>query len=171
MLLRSFVNHAALALERARLRDQALRSELLEEVDRLRHAMVGAVSHDLRTPLATVKVASSTLVDPKMPLSDEDVHELHGLIDIEVDRLIRLVTSLLDMTRIDAGVLELQRGPRSVPELVREAVGSLHASLGDRESPPSSASPCPTSTSTRFSSARSSLTSSTMPTVMPRRRA
>ena len=133
VLLRSFVNHAALALERARLRDQALRSELLEEVDRLRHAMVGAVSHDLQTPLATVKVASSTLVDPKMPLSDEDVDELHGLIDIEVDRLIRLVTSLLDMTRIDAGVLELQRGPRSLPELVREAVGSLHASLGDRD--------------------------------------
>ncbi len=133
VLLRSFVNHAALALERARLRDQALRSELLEEVDRLRHAMVGAVSHDLQTPLATVKVASSTLVDPKMPLSDEDVDELHGLIDIEVDRLIRLVTSLLDMTRIDAGVLELHRGPRSLPELVREAVGSLHASLGDRD--------------------------------------
>jgi two-component system, OmpR family, sensor histidine kinase KdpD len=132
VLLRSFVNHAALALERARLRDQALRSELLEEVDRLRHAMVGAVSHDLQTPLATVKIASSTLVDPRKPLSEEDVEELHGLIDIEVDRLIRLVTSLLDMTRIDAGVLELHRGPRSLPQLVREAVGSLHASLGDR---------------------------------------
>jgi len=132
VLLRSFVNHAALALERARLRDQALRSELLEEVDRLRHAMVGAVSHDLRTPLATVKVASSTLVDPQMPLSEQDVHELHVLIDVEVDRLIRLVASLLDMTRIDAGVLELHRTPRSVPELVKEAVSSLHASLGDR---------------------------------------
>jgi two-component system sensor histidine kinase KdpD len=132
-LLRSFVNHAALALERARLRDQALRSELLEEVDRLRHAMVGAVSHDLQTPLATVKVASSTLADPQMPLSDEDVEELHVLIDVEVDRLIRLVGSLLDVTRIDAGVLELHRGPRSVPALVQEAVGSLHSSLGDHD--------------------------------------
>ncbi len=133
VLLRSFVNHAALALERARLRDQALRSELLEEVDRLRHAMVGAVSHDLQTPLATVKVASSTLVDPQISLSDEDVEELHVLIDVEVDRLIRLVASLLDMTRIDAGVLELDRGPRSVPALVQEAVGSLHSSLGDHD--------------------------------------
>jgi K+-sensing histidine kinase KdpD len=132
-LLRSFANHAALALERARLRDQALRSELLEEVDRLRHAMVGAVSHDLQTPLATVKVASSTLVDPEMPLSEDDVHELHTLIDVEVDRLIRLVTSLLDMTRIDAGVLELHRTPRSVPELVKDAVASIHTSLGDRD--------------------------------------
>jgi len=61
-LLRTFANHAALALERAQLREQAMRSELLEEVDRLRHALVGAVSHDLRTPLATMKVASSTLL-------------------------------------------------------------------------------------------------------------
>jgi K+-sensing histidine kinase KdpD len=132
-LLRSFANHAALALERARLRDQALHSELLEEVDRLRHAMVGAASHDLQTPLATVKVASSTLVDPEMPLSEDDVHELHVLIDLEVDRLIRLVTSLLDMTRIDAGVLELHRAPRSVPRLVKDAVDSLHAAFGDRD--------------------------------------
>ena len=63
-LLRTFANHAALALERAQLREQALRSELLEEVDRLRHALMGAVSHDLRTPLATMKVASSTLLHP-----------------------------------------------------------------------------------------------------------
>ena len=51
-LLRTFANHAALAVERAQLREQALRSELLEEVDRLRRALLGAVSHDLRTPLA-----------------------------------------------------------------------------------------------------------------------
>ena len=66
-LLRTFANHAALALERAQLREQALRSELLEEVDRLRHALMGAVSHDLRTPLATMKVASSTLLDSADP--------------------------------------------------------------------------------------------------------
>ena len=110
-LLRTFANHAALALERAQLREQALRSELLEEVDRLRHALVGAVSHDLRTPLATMKVASSTLLHPAIPLSDADTDELHGLIDVETDRLTRLVTSLLDMTRIEAGVLEVRRTP------------------------------------------------------------
>jgi signal transduction histidine kinase len=71
-LLRTFANHAALALERAQLREQALRSELLEEVDRLRHALMGAVSHDLRTPLATMKVASSILLDPTIPLSASD---------------------------------------------------------------------------------------------------
>jgi two-component system, OmpR family, sensor histidine kinase KdpD len=131
-LLRTFANHAALALERAQLREQALRSELLEEVDRLRHALMGAVSHDLRTPLATMKVASSTLLNPAHPLSDADAHELHGLIDMETDRLTRLVTNLLDMTRFDAGVLEVRRGRQSVPALVNEAVKALRPTLGER---------------------------------------
>jgi two-component system sensor histidine kinase KdpD len=131
-LLRTFANHAALALERAQLRDQAMRSELLEEVDRLRHALLGAVSHDLRTPLATMKVASTTLLHPPGPLSDADVRELHGLIDVETDRLTRLVTSLLDMTRIDAGALEVRRGSTPVPDLAQQAVDALRATLGDR---------------------------------------
>jgi two-component system sensor histidine kinase KdpD len=131
-LLRTFTNHAALALERAQLREQALRSEVLEEIDRLRHALMGAVSHDLRTPLATMKVASSTLLHPVFPLSEADTAELHGLIDVETDRLTRLVTSLLDMTRIDAGVLEVRRGPTSVAALVDESLTGLHSTLGDR---------------------------------------
>jgi two-component system sensor histidine kinase KdpD len=131
-LLRTFANHAALALERTELREQALRSELLEEVDRLRHALMGAVSHDLRTPLATMKVASSTLLDPARTLSVEDARELAGLIDMETDRLTRLVTSLLDMTRIEAGVLEVRRAPVSVAALVDEVLDTYRASLGGR---------------------------------------
>lgn len=131
-LLRTFANHAALALERAQLREQAMRSELLEEVDRLRHALIGAVSHDLRTPLATMKVAASTLHDSAVSLSEADRHELHGLIEVETDHLTRLVTSLLDMTRFEAGVLEVQRCPKAVIDLVNEAVDALDASLGDR---------------------------------------
>ena len=131
-LLRTFANHAALALERAQLREQAVRSELLEEVDRLRHALVGAVSHDLRTPLATMKVATSTLLHPAVPLSDAVTEELHGLIDVETDRLTRLVNSLLDMTRIDAGVLEVRRMPRPVGELVEGSVAALRSTLGRR---------------------------------------
>jgi len=132
-LLGTFSNHAALALERAQLREQALRSNLLEEVDRLRHALMGAVSHDLRTPLATMKVASSILLDPPTPLSVADTHELHGLIDLETDRLTRLVSSLLDMTRIDAGELEVRRAPLSVPDLVSETVLALRTALGDHQ--------------------------------------
>jgi len=130
-LLRTFANHAALALERAQLRDQALRTELLEEVDRLRHALLGAVSHDLRTPLATMKVASSTLLAPPTPLSAADAHELYGLIDVETDRLTRLVTSLLDMTRIDAGALVARLAPASVPAIVDEIVAALRPQMTD----------------------------------------
>jgi len=93
-LLRTFANHAALAVERAQRREQALRAELLQELDRLRRAPLGAVSHDLRTPLASMKVASSTLLDRTISLSAADTDELHCLIDDQTDRLTRLLTSL-----------------------------------------------------------------------------
>jgi two-component system sensor histidine kinase KdpD len=131
-LLRTFANHAALALERAQLRAQAMRSELLEEVDRLRHSLLGAVSHDLRTPLATMKVASSTLLDSGGSLSGEDAKELYGLIDAQTDRLTRLVTSLLDMTRYQAGVLEVERASWPVLDLVGETLAALRPALGNR---------------------------------------
>ena len=80
-----------------------------------------------------MKVASSTLLDPTFLLSDADTHELHGLIDIQTDRLTRLVTSLLDMTRFQAGVLEIHREPWSVLDLVAEAVVPLRPALGERQ--------------------------------------
>jgi two-component system, OmpR family, sensor histidine kinase KdpD len=132
-LLRTFANHAALALERAQLRAQALRSELLEAVDQVRRDLLGAVSHDLRTPLATMKVASSTLLDPDVHLSDADRHELYDLLDVQTDRLTRLVSSLLDMTRYQAGVLKLDRVPSSVLDLIGDAVAALRPSLAERE--------------------------------------
>ena len=131
-VLNTFANDAALALERAQLREQALRTHLLEEVDRLRHGLMGAISHDLRTPLATIKVASSTLANRANVLSEKDTHELHHLIEIESDRLTRLVTNLLDMTRIEAGVFSVHRTPTSVAELVHEAVSALAPTWRDR---------------------------------------
>jgi two-component system sensor histidine kinase KdpD len=131
-LLRAFANHAALALEQAQLRAQAIRSELLEEVDRIRRALLSAVSHDLRTPLATMKVASSTLLDPDSALTDEAARELYALLDVQTDRLTRLVTSLLDMTRYQAGVLQVDREPWSMVDLVEETMAALEPALGDR---------------------------------------
>jgi len=124
-LFRAFTNHLALALERAQLQEQAVRAELLEEVDRLRGSLVGAVSHDLRTPLATIKVSASTLLDPEAPVTEADEQKLLGLIDAQVDRLDRLVSNLLDMTRIQSGSLELRRQPVAMAELVDEALSVL----------------------------------------------
>lgn len=124
-LLRTFANHLALTLERAQLQEQAVRTHLLEEVDHVRRSLVGAVSHDLRTPLATIKVAASTLIDPEADVDVAGSRELLGLIDLQVDRLDRLVSNLLDMTRIQSGALELRLRPTSMSDLVDEALSVL----------------------------------------------
>lgn len=126
-LLRIFANNAAVALERVQLQEQAVRAELLEEADGLRRSLVGAVSHDLRTPLATIKVSATNLLDPDVTFSPEDTEELLGLIDTQADRLDRLVSALLDMTRIQAGALVVRREPVSVAEIVDDAMASLGA--------------------------------------------
>jgi two-component system, OmpR family, sensor histidine kinase KdpD len=121
-LLHTLANHMALALERAQLREQAMRTELLEEVDRLQRALVGAVSHDLRTPLATIKASASTLRNAEADVALPDRVELLELIDDQTDRLDRLVTNLLDLSRVQAGALELRNQPIAVGDLVAEAV-------------------------------------------------
>ncbi len=98
-LLHTFANHMALALERAQLREQAVRTELLEEVDRLQRALVGAVSHDLRTPLATIKASASTLRNTEADVALPRRANCCELIDNQTDRLDRLVTNLLDLSR------------------------------------------------------------------------
>ena len=131
-LLPALANQLAIALERAQLNERVRHAELLEEIDRLRHSLVGAVSHDLRTPLATIKVASSTLLEPTSHLSDADVTELHTLIDTQTDRLSKIVNDVLDMTRIEAGVLELRRHACSALDLVASAVSAMRPAMEDR---------------------------------------
>ena len=128
-VLNTFANDAALAIERAQLREQAIRSKLLEEVDRFRQSLMGAVSHDLRTPLATIKVASSTLSTRAQYLTKDQSAELYSLIEVESDRLTRLVSNLLDITRIEAGVFTVHRTPTRVAQLVSDAVSAMEPTL------------------------------------------
>jgi two-component system, OmpR family, sensor histidine kinase KdpD len=125
-LLGTFANQAALAVERAQLRDQALRTRLLEEIDRWRGAMMGAVSHDLRTPLASVKAAVSSLRQDGAALNDADRAELLELIELQSDRLARLVTNLLDMTRIESGALAVRPALMPLDELVDESLAAVN---------------------------------------------
>ncbi len=124
-LLGTFANQAALAVDRAQLREQALRARLLEEIDRWRRALMGAASHDLRTPLASIKTAVSSLRQVDTNLGPSDRAELLELIELQSDRLARLLTNLLDMTRIEAGALELRPTAVGFDELVDEALASL----------------------------------------------
>jgi two-component system sensor histidine kinase KdpD len=131
-ILPALANQLALALERAQLHERVRRAELLKEADRLRHALVGAVSHDLCTPLATIKVASSTLVNPTAVLSNADVAELHDLIDSQTDRLTRIVNSVLDMTRVQAGVLEPKYQAVSIVDFLNDSISTVLPSLEGR---------------------------------------
>lgn len=126
-LLQTYANQAALALERSQLREQALRTELLEQVDTLRASLMGAVSHDLRTPLASVKTAVTALRRSTADgsLTETDRGELLALIEQQSDALDRLVANLLDMTRIQSGALELRRAITPVSDVVD---GGLRAS-------------------------------------------
>lgn len=121
-MLLTFANQLALALERSRLRDEELRALMLAQVDLLRRSLVGAVSHDLRSPLATITVSTSTLLDPTAHVSRADSRELIGLIDAQAHRLDWLVANLLDMTRLQSGALDLRREVVPLATLVDEAL-------------------------------------------------
>jgi two-component system sensor histidine kinase KdpD len=123
--LMTFANQIALAVERAQLREEALRARLTEEVERLAKTLVAAVSHDLRAPLASIKASSSTLSDAEIDISPEARQSLAKLIDVQADRLADLVQSLLDMSRIQAGVLEPRCTVVSLSDLVKSVVGDL----------------------------------------------
>jgi two-component system, OmpR family, sensor histidine kinase KdpD len=120
-----FANQIALAVERAQLREQALRSRVTEAMASLARTLVAAVSHDLRTPLASIKASSSTLADPELRISPEAGRRLATLIDTQADRLAELVQNLLDMSRIQAGVLQPRRAVVSLADLVAAVVGDV----------------------------------------------
>jgi two-component system sensor histidine kinase KdpD len=126
----SFVaTQVAVCVERSRLQAEATRRRSLEEVDQLRNAVIGAVSHDLRTPLASIKASVSDLADPAVALSEDDRRMLVRTIEEETDRLTRFVTDLLDMSRIESGALEVRRSATSIEELVDATVARLGVGL------------------------------------------
>ncbi len=110
-----------IAIEARRLQDEAETVEQLEQVDATRTALLRAVSHDLRTPLASIKTYVSGLLADDVSWSAEQVHDVLGEIDHEVDRLDRLVGNLLDAGRIETGTTVVQLQPTSVSDVVQRA--------------------------------------------------
>jgi two-component system, OmpR family, sensor histidine kinase KdpD len=130
-LLQTFADQAASAIERSQLRERALHAGLLEESDAWRRALLRAVSHDLRTPLASIKTSVSALRQSQPELTANDQGLLLEVIEHQSDRLARLVTNLLDMTRIESGALVLRTELATVDDLVGEALDALgNAQLG-----------------------------------------
>jgi two-component system sensor histidine kinase KdpD len=130
-LLDTLGRQAASALERVRLGEQAEQARLAVETERLRSTLLSSVSHDLRTPLAAITGAASTLLQPGA-LGEGAERELKEAIHEEAERLNRLVSNLLDMTRLEAGSLRLQRDWHSLEELVGTALARLEGSTRDR---------------------------------------
>jgi two-component system sensor histidine kinase KdpD len=119
-LLRTFVDQAALALERARLSDEAAQAAALARSDELKSALLAAVSHDLRTPLASIKASATSLLDDTVPWDETTRHDFLTAIDEETDRLTLMVSNLLDLTRIEGGALRPQKDWYDVDELIAD---------------------------------------------------
>jgi len=124
-LLAGYTAQAVAALDRARLRTQAAQAEALAEGDRMRTALLRAVSHDLRTPLASIKASASSLRQTDVHWSAEDEAELLANIEQNADRLDALVGNLLDMSRLQAGSLEPFLRATAVDEVAPVALRGL----------------------------------------------
>src|SRR5688572_13819107 len=120
-LMQTFASQTALALERARFSQSESRAKVLEESDKLKSAIVSSVSHELRTPLSTIKAASSSLRGNQVNWDSPARVELITAIDDEADHLNMLVGNLLDMSRIESGVLK----PRREWNIMAEIVGGV----------------------------------------------
>ncbi|GAB3426913.1 ATP-binding protein [Flindersiella endophytica] len=117
-VLEAFAAHAGVVLERRRLTEEAKASRRLAEANRIRTALLAAVSHDLRTPIASVKAAVSSLRQLDLELSDQDRADLLADIENSTDRLSRLVANLLDMSRVQAETIQPQLRAVSLEEVV-----------------------------------------------------
>jgi two-component system sensor histidine kinase KdpD len=113
---------AARMRENQRLADEAARARELAEIDRLRSALLDAVGHDLRTPLAGIKAAVSSLRQPDVTWAPDDQAELLATVEESTDRLVDLVENLLSMSRLQAGVLSADPRPVALDAVVAEAV-------------------------------------------------
>ncbi|MET0965449.1 MAG: DUF4118 domain-containing protein [Nakamurella sp.] len=117
-----FAAQAGLAVERARLTLVAEQGERLRQADRVRTAVLAALSHDLRTPLATIKASVSSLRDRTIAWTEEDQVELLAAADDAADQLDDLLANLLDLSRLQTGVLVPLRHAVSVDEVVHRAL-------------------------------------------------
>ena len=131
-LVAAFLSYLDAILASQRLQEDATVGQALTRGNELRNALLAAVSHDLRTPLASIKALTSGWLEPDVVWSADATHEFIVEIDAEADRLRKLVENLLDMSRLHTGALELVQQPSGLDEIVAGAVaGSSAAATTD----------------------------------------
>jgi two-component system sensor histidine kinase KdpD len=126
-LVGAFAAQVGLVHDRIRLADEAAEAAPLAAADRMRTALLAAVGHDLRTPLAAAKASISSLLSSDVRLGDEDRDELLVTADESLDRLAGLVENLLDMSRLQAGALSLHLEPVRLDEVLARALDDVGA--------------------------------------------
>lgn len=128
----TFLDQAAAVIERARLHRENMQVELLKRTDALRSALLSSVSHDLRTPLASIKAAASSLLQEDVHWDEEASRSFASAIEHEADRLNHLVSNLLDMSRIEGGALKPEKEWYPLDELLHDVLGHAHTLFHDR---------------------------------------
>ncbi len=121
-LLNAFAREAALAVQRVELAQQAAQAQALRQADELKTALMASVSHDLKTPLAGIKAAVSSLLDRSVSWSPEDVQAFLETIDSQAERLDRVISDILDLNRVESGVIAPAPRPVAACQLLEEAV-------------------------------------------------
>ncbi|MGK5679732.1 DUF4118 domain-containing protein [Actinoplanes sp. URMC 104] len=126
-IVEAFAAQAAVALRQERLSAEAAAAKPLAEADRMRTALLAAVSHDLRTPLASAKAAVAGLRSDEVHFDEADRKELLATAEESLDRLDRLVANLLDMSRLQAGALGVNAVDVGAEEVIPRALDDLGA--------------------------------------------
>ncbi len=131
---RRILGFAASELSRVSEQMELLRAaeaaEKLQARDEAKNALLAAVSHDLRTPLASMKVAVTTALEPTLNLTEAQRHKLLETVDGEVDRLDGMIDHLLDLSRLESGAFRLSQEHVDVTHLVRDAADRVHLASG-----------------------------------------
>jgi two-component system, OmpR family, sensor histidine kinase KdpD len=131
-LLAAAADQIGQGIVRDRLSEQATELEVARRSEELKAALLDSVSHDLRTPLATIRASAGTLADPAVALTPGEAQATAREIDAEADRLANLVTGLLDMSRITGGALQTRPETIPVGEVLMPGVQRARGALGRR---------------------------------------
>jgi two-component system sensor histidine kinase KdpD len=132
-LLDALLDQAAIAIDRVNLAAEAGRARLGEETGRLRSALLTSISHDLRTPLASILGSATSLLNHGKQFADEVKTSLLRTIQDEAERLNRFIGNLLDMTRLESGALVPQKGPVDLSEIIGATVQRASKILQNHE--------------------------------------
>jgi two-component system sensor histidine kinase KdpD len=132
-LLETFANQIALAIERAKLAEETEQAHVRIETEQLRNTLLSSVSHDLRTPLAAITGAASTMLETDAHLDAAVKHELTQSIYNEAERLNTLVRNLLDMTRLESGAMQVNKEAQLLEEVIGYVLDRMDKQLHGRD--------------------------------------